>query len=241
MTESANPAAGFIARTSPEHVCEAPSLMMALHERDRLIAGLRADVCDAEERGLRLGLEQAAAHVEKLRALEESVPAIDPTTAAIRGTVITEFEVLRDHFAEQAKAAGERDTASTPTARLEALVRASSPHASWQSWQAALDSALDAVYPRNIACPHWMPGTITMRRGCHACEATCAEHQPIQHRDGKPPWCRACGLTAEFQKPVSTLGKKCGATYALSRSREPWECTLPKGHGGPHDVYGDRP
>ncbi len=28
-------------------------------------------------------------------------------------------------------------------------------------------------------------------------------HKPVQHRDGKPPWCHACGLTADGQMPVS--------------------------------------
>lgn len=32
------------------------------------------------------------------------------------------------------------------------------------------------------------------------------EHRPVQHRDGKPPWCRECGLTADFKMPVSRIG-----------------------------------
>lgn len=36
----------------------------------------------------------------------------------------------------------------------------------------------------------------------------CAKHKPRQHRDAKPPWCDACGLTAEFKKPVSFLEKR---------------------------------
>jgi hypothetical protein len=27
------------------------------------------------------------------------------------------------------------------------------------------------------------------------------DHDPIQNRDGKPPWCRVCGLTANFETP----------------------------------------
>lgn len=30
-------------------------------------------------------------------------------------------------------------------------------------------------------------------------------HLPQQHRDGKPPWCRACGRDKYGQKPVSAL------------------------------------
>lgn len=29
----------------------------------------------------------------------------------------------------------------------------------------------------------------------------CTGHAPIQHRDGKEPWCRSCGLTASFTIP----------------------------------------
>lgn len=28
------------------------------------------------------------------------------------------------------------------------------------------------------------------------------EHKPVQHRDGKPPWCNDCGLTEEQARPV---------------------------------------
>lgn len=35
----------------------------------------------------------------------------------------------------------------------------------------------------------------------------CSNHNPVQHRDGKPPWCRACGLTADYQEPRSRLGR----------------------------------
>jgi len=31
-------------------------------------------------------------------------------------------------------------------------------------------------------------------------------HKPVQHRDGKPPWCPTCGLTADGNEPVSHLG-----------------------------------
>lgn len=31
------------------------------------------------------------------------------------------------------------------------------------------------------------------------------DHRPVQHRDGKPPWCKVCGLTTEGLEPVSRL------------------------------------
>lgn len=33
----------------------------------------------------------------------------------------------------------------------------------------------------------------------------CPEHRPVQHRDGKTPWCSLCGLTKEGLRPVSKL------------------------------------
>lgn len=33
--------------------------------------------------------------------------------------------------------------------------------------------------------------------------STCGDHRPVQHRDGKPPWCKSCGLTASFAVPHS--------------------------------------
>ena len=31
----------------------------------------------------------------------------------------------------------------------------------------------------------------------------CPDHNPVQHRDGNPPWCPRCGLTAAMTEPVS--------------------------------------
>lgn len=31
--------------------------------------------------------------------------------------------------------------------------------------------------------------------------SACSEHRPVQHRDGKPPWCPSCGLTADGYTP----------------------------------------
>lgn len=36
----------------------------------------------------------------------------------------------------------------------------------------------------------------------------CINHNPIQHRDGKPPWCRECGLTAAGDNPASRIYEK---------------------------------
>lgn len=29
----------------------------------------------------------------------------------------------------------------------------------------------------------------------------CRKHTPVQHRDGKPPWCHKCRLTADYEDP----------------------------------------
>ena len=36
-------------------------------------------------------------------------------------------------------------------------------------------------------------------------QLTCQSHFPVQHRDGKPPWCHSCGMTADGCTPVSAL------------------------------------
>lgn len=38
----------------------------------------------------------------------------------------------------------------------------------------------------------------------------CETHDPVQHRDGKPPWCRACGLTKNGTTPTSFPRKTDG-------------------------------
>ena len=35
----------------------------------------------------------------------------------------------------------------------------------------------------------------------------CLDHRPVQHRDARPPWCKACGLTADGREPVGLLDK----------------------------------
>lgn len=34
------------------------------------------------------------------------------------------------------------------------------------------------------------------------------DHKPVQHRDGKPPWCKICGLTASFHVPRSAFARE---------------------------------
>lgn len=41
----------------------------------------------------------------------------------------------------------------------------------------------------------------------------CSNHNPIQHRDGKPPWCRICGLTADGKEPRSRINQPSAETY----------------------------
>lgn len=41
----------------------------------------------------------------------------------------------------------------------------------------------------------------------------CSNHNPIQHRDGKPPWCRICGLTADGQVPKSRINISSSEPY----------------------------
>ena len=33
----------------------------------------------------------------------------------------------------------------------------------------------------------------------------CSNHNPVQHRDARPPWCKMCGLTADGSVPQSSL------------------------------------
>jgi hypothetical protein len=39
--------------------------------------------------------------------------------------------------------------------------------------------------------------------GRHADTEPDHDHNPVQHRDGKPPWCKVCGLTADHEVPTS--------------------------------------
>lgn len=39
-------------------------------------------------------------------------------------------------------------------------------------------------------------------------ELLCPTHNPVQHRDAKPKWCDICGLTKDFDVPVSRLGNR---------------------------------
>ena len=36
----------------------------------------------------------------------------------------------------------------------------------------------------------------------------CPDHRPVQHRDGKPPWCKTCGLTAYGVEPVGLFDRE---------------------------------
>lgn len=51
----------------------------------------------------------------------------------------------------------------------------------------------------------------------------CGEHEPVQHRDGKPAWCNACGLTAGYQVPLSSFASKKGYGTHVPETRSPKE------------------
>ncbi len=36
----------------------------------------------------------------------------------------------------------------------------------------------------------------------------CIKHNPVQHRDGKPPWCNNCGMTKDGHIPRSRFEKE---------------------------------
>lgn len=36
----------------------------------------------------------------------------------------------------------------------------------------------------------------------------CRNHVPVQHRDAKPAWCKACGLTWDFRTPERVFDHK---------------------------------
>lgn len=38
--------------------------------------------------------------------------------------------------------------------------------------------------------------------------AQCANHNPVQHRDGCEPWCRECGLNENYTEPLARFPKK---------------------------------
>ncbi|PPG35200.1 hypothetical protein C5E10_06305 [Pseudoclavibacter sp. RFBG4] len=59
-------------------------------------------------------------------------------------------------------------------------------------------------------------------------------HEPVQHRDGKTPWCAACGLDADYRAPrlVRWVGEYIvdgSCSYTLGNGG----CVKPKGHSGP--------
>jgi hypothetical protein len=41
------------------------------------------------------------------------------------------------------------------------------------------------------------------------------DHKPKQHRDGKPPWCPECKLTADFTVPKSIFENKWGGRQVI--------------------------
>lgn len=47
----------------------------------------------------------------------------------------------------------------------------------------------------------------------------CLTHIPVQHRDGKKPWCETCGMTADGIPPTGPLNcGVCGRAYGNGRT-----------------------
>jgi hypothetical protein len=44
-------------------------------------------------------------------------------------------------------------------------------------------------------------------KGAEARREATHDHKPVQHRDGKEPWCKVCGLNRNHEEPHSRLGR----------------------------------
>lgn len=64
----------------------------------------------------------------------------------------------------------------------------------------------------------------------HAHRPLCTDHRTVQHRDGKPPWCPKCGLTAGFKKPETVFPKDFEdlPEIVLGPSHDTWESEVNK-------------
>ena len=84
----------------------------------------------------------------------------------------------------------------TDDARAEAMSRYSfgTYHGQMVQWHDAKKLAVDAF----IAGAEW-----AVARAETTATEPCPDHNPVQHRDGNPPWCPRCGLTAAMTEPVS--------------------------------------
>lgn len=40
----------------------------------------------------------------------------------------------------------------------------------------------------------------------------CKDHRPVQHRDGKTPWCNNCGLTKDWRQPFGYFNREDQST-----------------------------
>lgn len=45
------------------------------------------------------------------------------------------------------------------------------------------------------------------------------DHRPVQHRDGRAPWCRVCGLDADYNAPASRFTSRREAREAALREK----------------------
>lgn len=62
-----------------------------------------------------------------------------------------------------------------------------------------------SLLPQVVPFEDWRDVERELRAKYQPTEPPCGDHKPVQHRDGKPPWCKRCGLTASFTEPVSPL------------------------------------
>lgn len=79
-----------------------------------------------------------------------------------------------------------------------------------QAWREANPSAADtlvpaAAYARAVIASLIEQGIAFVQAPPQLRLPVCEQHYPVQHRDGKPPWCASCGLTAEFEVPEGRL------------------------------------
>ena len=79
----------------------------------------------------------------------------------------------------------------------------------------AWDAAFGPLYERDQSAEmRVLAGVLrAVYDGLHGLKPDTHEHTPVQHRDGKRPWCKVCGFDADGNAPKGIFERRTGPGY----------------------------
>lgn len=113
----------------------------------------------------------------------------------------------------------------------------------------AIDRAIESLGPqattetvieRAKKFEMFLMGNFSLSTNTVSTHNRCVAHNPVQHRDGKLPWCDECGLDKDFKEPISLFDFRKKSVVAEDKAPTNHYCQHPRCMNTLSHIHGDK-